>query len=161
MKLLKILPILFVLLFALNITKVSAVEAMQNKCKSKSVVKEVKIEKQNSIKSFFKRTYIKIKEKIVKIKRRIVTKIKRHFSKKKSKKNRTRGNLKHRNKNLYNILVFLGVLFLALALVFTLFYFTIISLKLSILLGIFLLVATATIGLIYFNKRFRIGPRFR
>ena len=161
MKFSKILPILFIMLFVFSTIKINAVETMQDKGSSKTVVKEVKIEKASSIKIFFKRLYRKVKEKVIKVKRRIVTKIKRKKSKKKSKKDRTRKSLKHRNSNLYKILVFLGILLVAAVLVYTLLYFSIIALKLAILLGVLLLVATAVIGLIYFSRRFRVGPRFR
>ncbi len=155
-------PLLFILLFVFGTFKLSAVESLQVE---NSIInyelKDAKAQVAPLDKGFFKRMYRKVSEKVRKARLSMVKKVKRVFSKKKARKNRTRSSLKNRNRNLYNVLIFSGLFLLVAALFSLLFIYSLITLKLLIILGIALVVATAVIGLIYFSRRFTIKPNFK
>ncbi len=155
----KILPILFVLLITLNLKSVKANEV----CTSNKTYSNSRIKNEDNIlrKGFLKRLYKKVSEKAKKIKQKIVRKFKRRSAKRKVKKNRTRGSLKHRNINLYNILIYSSVLLLFSGLISALLYFSIITFNVFLVLAILALVTTIVIALIYFSKRFTVKPNFK
>jgi len=162
MKLIKYLTLLFVIFFVFSTFKLNAVESLQvENSIANYELNETLAQIAPLDKGFLKRMYRKVSEKIRKTRLSIVKKVKRIFSKKKAKKNRTRASLKNRNRNLYNILIFSGLFILVAALFSLLFIYSLISLKLFIILGITLAVLTIVIGLIYFSKRFTIKPNFK
>lgn len=159
MKLSKLLPILFVLLIAFNSFSIKAAEV----CTSKKIYSKNIIKKEDDIlrKGFFKRLYNKVSEKVKKTKQKIVRKFKRHSAKRKAKKNRTKGSLKHRNKNLYNVLIYSSIFLLFSGLISALLYFSIITFNIFLILAIIATVTTIVIALIYFSQRFTVKPNFK
>ncbi len=109
-------------------------------------------------KGFIKRIVQKIKEGTKKIYRKSVNKIKRLFSKRKSKKDRMRTNFKDRKRNLFNILLFSLIFIAAAALI--VFLGLNIGLYLMYILGIILIITAIVIALIYFSGRYILKPRF-
>ena len=113
----------------------------------------------DSRKGFIKRIVKKIKEGTKKVYRKSVNKIKRIFSKRKSKKDRMRTNFKDRKRNLFNILLFSLIFIAAAALV--VFLGLNIGLYLIYILGIILIITAIVIALIYFSGRYILKPKIR
>lgn len=157
MKFSRYIPLLLVLLLIFNSFIAKAIEVDTKIISNKEIVKKDKIEK----KGFLKKLYRKISEKVKKTKQKIVRKLKRIIAKRKARKNKMRGSLKHRNRNLFNVLLYSSIFLLFASLITALLYYSIITFNLFLALAIILTVTTLVVALIYFSKRYTVKPNFK
>ena len=112
-------------------------------------------------KGFLKRFFKKIGEKIKETKRKIVKKVKRKISNCKAKRDVMKGNLRQRNRNLFNILVFSGLFLLIAGALTTLFLYGIIGSSIFLIFSLIMGISMIVIALIYFSNRYIIKPHYR
>lgn len=112
-------------------------------------------------KGFLKRFFKKIGEKIKETKRIIVKKVKRKISNRKAKRDVMKGNLRQRNRNLFNILVFSGLFLLIAGALTTLFLYGIIGSSIFLIFSLIIGILMIVIALIYFSNRYIIKPHYR
>ncbi|NOZ36169.1 MAG: hypothetical protein GXO80_12845 [Chlorobi bacterium] len=160
----KYLPVILIFILTLYSVEIMAVQANPGNNNSAGGVEIVKQQKTNNLplkKRFLKRLVKKIAENFKETKRKIVKRVKRIFSKRKAKKERMKSSFRHRHHNLFNILVFLSIFLLLTCGIIALFYFTVISSAVFLILSLILGITTCVIALIYFSGRYIVRPHFK
>ena len=159
----KFLPVIILLLLNFYSHDTKAFESdIKSKTHCNIEFENVKLkQKLPEKKGFLKRFFKKVTETVKETNRKIIKKIKRKFSKHKAKKDVMKGSFRHRNHNLFNILVFSGLFLLLACGITALFYFEVISSSVFLVLSLILGITSLVIALIYFSGRYIVKPHFR